>query len=100
MRTAVKPLMRHSFMGKRFDIFVAQQLPPGRLAGTTSRRAKKPAIAFDARISDQRQAMEILIHEGLHACFDKKLTEKQVTQAAKDISRFLWKLGFEAKDDG
>jgi len=39
------------------------------------------------------KGLETAIHESLHACFWAK-TEEKVSQTAKDVARFLWRLGF------
>lgn len=43
-----------------------------------------------------RVELETLIHEGLHAG-NWVASEGSVTQAAKDIARLLWRLGYRRK---
>lgn len=42
---------------------------------------------------NKRIGLETVIHESLHAC-SWKSTEQKVEKTAKDIARFLWRLGF------
>ena len=42
---------------------------------------------------ENRKGLETVIHEGLHACFWAK-SEEKIGQTAKDIARFLWRLGY------
>ena len=43
--------------------------------------------------------LELLIHEGLHACF-WDLSEEAVDEASQDLATFVWRHGFrEAPDD-
>jgi len=43
------------------------------------------------------KGLETAIHESLHACFWAK-TEDKVEQTAKDIARFLWRLGYRLEN--
>lgn len=45
----------------------------------------------------KRIGLETVIHEALHAC-DWRAQEDKVTVTAKDIARFLWRLGYRLKD--
>lgn len=42
---------------------------------------------------NKRVGLETAIHEALHAC-DWNAREKKVERTAKDIARFLWRLGY------
>lgn len=44
----------------------------------------------------KRIGLETAIHESLHAC-DWRASEEKVEKVARDISRFLWRLGFRLK---
>ena len=56
----------------------------------------KPTIRICADLKF-RKGLETAIHESLHAsCWAK--SEEKVTQTAKDVARFLWRLGFRLKD--
>lgn len=43
-----------------------------------------------------KAGLETAIHEALHAC-SWKSSEEKVAQTAKDIARFLWRLGFRRR---
>lgn len=47
---------------------------------------------------DSLLGMEIAIHEGTHACF-WDIDEEAIAEAAHDVARFLWNLGYRHKDD-
>jgi len=38
--------------------------------------------------------LKVLIHEGLHAAFGRRLKEKDIDRASMDIGQFLWRLGY------
>ena len=56
----------------------------------------RPTLTVYADLNSQ-EGLETVIHESLHACFWAK-TEEKVSQTAKDVARFLWRLGFRLKD--
>ena len=78
----------HRFNGKTYDIDLN-----GRIDGfCESPRGAVPVLLLCVDLST-KAGLESAIHEGLHACnYMKK--EESVKQAAKDVSRFLWRLGF------
>lgn len=90
-------LMMHRFNGRLFSIGAAEALPKNVLGMTTSRDESFPAIVFDHRLGGE-QALEVCIHEALHAFFDDRLDEETVEKAGKDISGFLWRLGYRLDD--
>lgn len=47
----------------------------------------------------KRVGLETAIHEALHAC-RWRAKENEVTTTARDIARFLWRLGFRRKNNG
>ena len=49
-------------------------------------------VHIDPRLSD-RETLETLIHEGLHAC-QWDLDESAVHESAADIARLLWRAGY------
>jgi len=104
-----KPVRQHTFCGSRYRIIHS---PPARLAamamqfakGTADERPERlwgltdaPTVRRKAiRIAHGQTGRELLdthIHEGLHAC-SWDLAEDFVTQAAKDIARYLHRLGY------
>lgn len=42
-----------------------------------------------------RRRLEVCVHEALHACHGG-LPEKEVDGIARDVARFLWRLGYRA----
>ena len=69
----------------------------GRAAGwTISPDSKNPRldrkILIDERLKG-RALLETEIHEAMHACFPQ-LSEETVTEAARDLARILWALGY------
>ena len=45
-----------------------------------------------------REELDTLLHEALHACF-WHLDEEYVDQAASDLARALWRLGYRKVDE-
>ena len=69
----------------------------GQAAGwTISPDSKNPRldrkILIDERLKG-RALLETEIHEAMHACFPQ-LSEETVTEAARDLARILWALGY------
>lgn len=77
-----------TFNGVKFDIDVCG---PGD-GECDSPFGGKPTIRIHADLKE-RKGLETAIHESLHACFWAK-SEEKVEQTAKDVARFLWRLGF------
>lgn len=78
----------HKFGGRRYHIYM------GKLYGSTmcSRRSELELLIRTDKCSE-RNILDTTIHEALHAC-DWDKSEKKVERTAKDISRFLWRLGY------
>jgi len=81
------PILRHRFNGLDFDVAFFP-FPDGKLGGTSGRRARRRRMGIDSRLREW-QLIEVLIHEGLHACFDKRLSEREVTRVGKDLASFI-----------
>ena len=47
---------------------------------------------------NKRVGLETAIHEALHAC-SWNTSEEKVTRTARDITRFLWNLGYRIKNE-
>jgi hypothetical protein len=69
----------------------------GQAVGWTEWDKRKVLIHADLKKS--RTRLEVELHEGLHACLGRAISEETVTQAAYDLSRILWSLGYRLKDD-
>lgn len=53
----------------------------------------KRKVLIDRKLKG-RVRLETEIHEGIHACFGKTISEESVTQAASDLAKILWALGY------
>lgn len=73
----------------------------GRAAGWTCyadpKKKSAPKILIDQTLMG-RARMEIELHEAMHACFPQ-IAEETVTEAARDVARILWTLGYRIDDD-
>ena len=78
-----------SFLGKRFQILFGRV--SGKLGGCNGRNEKKRVLFLDDRLSG-KQLFDTALHEAIHACFDKRLNEKQVQHLTRDLSRFLYRI--------
>lgn len=56
-----------------------------------------PKILIDQSLSG-RARCEVELHEAMHACFPQ-LAEETVTEAAKDVARILWTLGYRLDEE-
>lgn len=95
--------MKAKFRGVTFSVSKRKMAPKFKkdLGYITDLRGKKPRIVFSkllwdrTKIKNRKHAnrlLEILIHEPLHACF-WDMDEAAITEAAKDIARFLKQMG-------
>ena len=88
----MKPVKSATFNGVKYEIDVC-----GPLDGLcNSPRGSDPSVRICVGLED-RKGLETVIHESLHACFWAK-SEEKVGQTAKDVARFLWRLGFRLED--
>lgn len=92
------PQIKATFHGVQFLVGTfGGKVPVGceqALGAATGRRSKQPMFAVHENLSGRR-LLEVLIHEALHACFDRRMSEKDVKQTARDIARFLHRIGVE-----
>lgn len=88
----MRPVLTHTFNGIKYDIDVNTATIEGYC---DSPRGGKPGIHTTE--NGTCQGLETLIHEALHAENWVK-TEQVVTRTAKEIARFLWRLGFRRPD--
>lgn len=59
----------------------------------------KRLIAFDTEVAlrySERDRLDTVIHEALHACFPD-MREEAITQSARDIARLLDRLGYRTE---
>lgn len=78
----------HTFCGVRYNIDFRSCF-----GSCDEPRPKMPTLWVDLDNIGEKKQFEVLIHEALHAC-DFNKSEAMVAQTAKDISRFLWRLGY------
>ena len=58
-----------------------------------------PDKAIDIPVGGtRREDLDTTIHEALHACF-WEIDEEAITEAANDISTFVWRLGWRKRRD-
>lgn len=81
----------HIFNGVRYTINLS-----GEVDGVTDNPKKGPPTLMICTKLSSQMGLETAIHEGLHACSFLQ-SEERVQQTAKDISRFLWRLGFRVR---
>lgn len=79
----------HTFRGVRYDMDFDPQAascdhPEGR---------DRPRIVLVDGLRNNRQTLELLVHESLHACC-WPASEREVEETARDIARLLWRLGY------
>lgn len=75
----------HTFNGTTYDIVI------GEFDGYTDTDDRYSLII--ERDLNTRAGLETAIHESLHAC-SWRAKEESVSITAKDIARFLWRLGY------
>lgn len=86
----MRPLKTHTFRGTTYEIDIGDEILYGRCEGRKNTKNPKMGIYIDLQ---SKIGLETCIHEALHACCFAK-TEEIVTSSAKDIARFLWRLGY------
>ena len=77
----------HTFCGRKYHVCL------DRLDGWADQQDDDKKWLLVNRDLGTKAGMETAIHEALHAC-DWKARENEVTLTARDIARFLWRLGF------
>jgi hypothetical protein len=84
----MKTVKNHKFRGKQFTIDI-----DANLGGYCTPNGSNPEVFIGVNTKDNR-FLEYAIHESLHACLPQ-LSEKDVEESAKDIAKFLKRLGFK-----
>ena len=80
----------HTFNGKKYHIMLCD------LDGNTDTDYKLWLIV--ERDLKKKIGLETTIHEALHACCWRS-TEQKVENTARDIARFLWRLGYRKVEE-
>jgi hypothetical protein len=83
-----KPVKTATFNGRRYDFELI-----GRLDGCCDQYSDRGRVIMIMSPPNTRIELETIIHEGLHAG-NWVASEDNVTQAAEDITRLLWRLGY------
>ena len=92
-KNAIKDRMRVILNGKRWFIwFVLSKDIPSDRYGDCGYSGSTPTIRV-RRALQGRMALNVLIHEVLHAA-RPELAEEAVTETANDIEKVLWRRGY------
>jgi hypothetical protein len=83
--------MHATFRGKRYKI-LTKDLDEDTLGECDPPYQEKKEIRF-SRHDSWKQLLDTHIHEALHACL-WDLDEHDVSETARDIAAFLWRLGY------
>ncbi len=87
----------HIFNGKKYNIkWKKPEKDTGGTCDDPSTCAKDRNICISPSLNDKYR-MEVILHEGIHACLFL-LDEDTVTKVASDLSSFLEKCGIGFKD--
>ena len=78
----------HTFNKKKYTVYL------GPLKGATdvSKNGSLEMLIRTSKMSDY-DILDTIVHESLHAC-NWDASEMRVHKTARDISRFLWRLGY------
>lgn len=87
----------HIFNGKKYKIKWRKPYKCQGLCDDPKAPASDRFIWLNSHCNDKELA-ELCLHESLHACLFM-LDEETVTKTAKDISDFLYKIGFRIKQN-
>lgn len=83
------PVKTATFSGRRYNIILEN------VDGACDTHKKERELWVMADVNT-RNGLETLIHESLHAC-NWHREEIFVASTARDIARFLWRLGYRKK---
>jgi hypothetical protein len=91
-----RPVRTHVFRGKRYNIKYANipDDPDQEVHGICDSPVEpNKTIKINKNIDNPKKLLETEIHESIHAAF-YDLDEAAVDEFAKDLSSFLWRLGY------
>lgn len=92
----MEPPFTHSFRSRRYKIVYKTNLKNEEgeeLDGTCDPPSNKnPQIEIDPTLDDKAE-LETHVHEAMHAVFPD-LNEDAVESGARDVFKYLWKLGY------
>lgn len=86
---SVTKINTHKFSSGQYSISVGKVSVQGYCANANDSSNE----IFVAKGLKPTEMLETIVHESLHAEFRDK-SEAQINKAAKNISRFLWRLGY------
>ena len=86
-----RPVKTATFNGRKYNFELT-----GELHGITDQYDARSRGITIMVAPHTRTELETIIHEGLHAG-NWVASEDNVTQAAEDITRLLWRLGYRRK---
>ena len=90
-----KKIRSHTFKGKRYRVKFRQRPAKASLGSCDDPKSKRKTIFIDPDLKGI-DLLYTLLHEAWHAV-DWDLSEEAVEQAACDVSRFLWRMGYRTK---
>lgn len=94
-----RPVKSHVFRGKRYSIEHHNASILRDRYGDCDPPDKKGKRIRLYKGMLPRKALEVAVHEATHA-LSWDWTEETVTEFAKDLSNFLWRLGYRKVDNG
>jgi len=80
----------HTFRGNRYKIEIEKIILDG--CCESVKEGSLPKLRVFTGL-DSKKGLETVIHEALHACCFAK-SEEIVNTTAKDVAKFLWRLGY------
>ena len=83
----------HTFWGKKYRI-IESPSQAGGLCDAPWVDTKELTVPVEG---SDKYDLELNIHEAMHACF-WDLSEDAVTEGAKDVAAFLWRLGWRKSE--
>ena len=94
-----RPVKTHIFNGNKYLI---KHLPPSRIQkgtayGTADHPTTKNKCIEIANNLEGKELLRVYIHEALH-CINFLWPENFVDRASRDLSGFLWRLGYDIKE--
>ena len=86
----MRQVASHTFRGQRWRIV---NRSPRKSAGLCSPPGQSGKAIWMAPKLCEPEALEVAIHEAMHACL-WDTAEEAITESASDIAAFLWRLGW------
>jgi len=90
------PIRTHTFCGQKYYVVFGEDVC-GTCDVTPSDMNRHELCIFEGR-ENNLSYLDTVVHEAIHACGEAD--EAKTTQMAKDVSRFLWRIGYRLKNNG